>query len=286
MTVLLWVRHARIPSSKLVLELYECNEGPWQLGIKESACQCRRLRFDPWVRKIPWRRKWQPTPVFLPGKSHGQRSLAGYSPWGLKELDMTEQQKEVHTLDSQPSVIALLVLGPAPSVGLCPKIRSDSLGLCAWGCRRMTRSRQERELGWDGRCYIGAATNVNDRKWSSHQWPTQKYPRVTSWGVNTDLCNRLTGGRAKAPPDWATQLTCPQVFRQVRPFMWTRWDIEMLVITHLLCYSDLYQQKQWKDKVSLSLPGKAARALCSQTWVSWPQAGNFQLFVSQAHLGN
>ena len=131
MTVLLWVRHARIPSSKLVLELYECNEGPWQLGIKESACQCRRLRFDPWVRKIPWRRKWQPTPVFLPGKSHGQRSLAGYSPWGLKELDMTEQQKEVHTLDSQPSVIALLVLGPAPSVGLCPKIRSDSLGLCA-----------------------------------------------------------------------------------------------------------------------------------------------------------
>ena len=42
------------------------------------------------VRKIPWRRKWQPTPVFLPGESHGQRSLAGYSPWGHKELDMTE----------------------------------------------------------------------------------------------------------------------------------------------------------------------------------------------------
>ena len=41
--------------------------------------------------KIPWRRKWQSTPVFLPGKSHGQRSLAGYSPWGCKELDMTEQ---------------------------------------------------------------------------------------------------------------------------------------------------------------------------------------------------
>ena len=38
--------------------------------------------FDPWIRKIPWRRKWQPTPIFLPGKSHGQRSLVGYSPWG------------------------------------------------------------------------------------------------------------------------------------------------------------------------------------------------------------
>ena len=58
---------------------------------KESACQCRRLRFDPWIRKIPWRRKWQPTPVFLPGESHGQRSLAGYSPRGHKELDTTEQ---------------------------------------------------------------------------------------------------------------------------------------------------------------------------------------------------
>ena len=57
---------------------------------KESACQCMRLkrhRFRPWVVKIPCSRKWQPAPVFLPGKSHGQRSLAGYSPWGCKELN-------------------------------------------------------------------------------------------------------------------------------------------------------------------------------------------------------
>ena len=46
-------------------------------------------RFDLWVRKIPWRKEWQPTPVFLPGECHGQRSLAGYSPWGLKESNMT-----------------------------------------------------------------------------------------------------------------------------------------------------------------------------------------------------
>ena len=61
---------------------------------KEPACQGRRHkrhRFDPWVRKIPWRGKWQPTPVLLPGKSHGQRRLAGYSPWGRKEWDTTEQ---------------------------------------------------------------------------------------------------------------------------------------------------------------------------------------------------
>ena len=52
---------------------------------KEPTCQ---FTFDPWVGKIPWRRKWQPTPVFLPGKSHGQRSLAGYSPCGCKESNM------------------------------------------------------------------------------------------------------------------------------------------------------------------------------------------------------
>ena len=55
-----------------------------------SAGRPKRHRFDPWIRKIPWRRAWQPTPVFLPGESHGQKSLAGYSPWGHKELDMTE----------------------------------------------------------------------------------------------------------------------------------------------------------------------------------------------------
>ena len=53
--------------------------------------QCRRLEFHPWVGKIPWRREWQPTPVFLPGQSHAKRSLAGYSPWGHEELDTTEQ---------------------------------------------------------------------------------------------------------------------------------------------------------------------------------------------------
>ena len=55
----------------------------WCSG-NESACRCRRRGFDPWVWKILWSRKWQPTPVFLPGKSHGQRSLASYSPWGCR----------------------------------------------------------------------------------------------------------------------------------------------------------------------------------------------------------
>ena len=62
----------------------------WLSG-KESACHCRRHGFNPWVGKIPWRRKWQSTPVLLPGKSHRQRSLVGYSPWARTESDMTER---------------------------------------------------------------------------------------------------------------------------------------------------------------------------------------------------
>ena len=63
---------------------------PWWLSRKESASQWRRYRFDPWVWKTPWMRKWQPTPVLLPEKSHRRRSLVGSSPWGCKESDMTE----------------------------------------------------------------------------------------------------------------------------------------------------------------------------------------------------
>ena len=63
---------------------------PWWL--RESVClEFGRHGFDPWVKKITWRRKWQPTPVLLPEKFHGLRSLVGYSPWGRKESDMTEQ---------------------------------------------------------------------------------------------------------------------------------------------------------------------------------------------------
>ena len=66
---------------------------------KESAWQCswhKRCGFEPWIWKICWRRQWQPTPVFLPGKSHGQSSLAGYSPREHEESDTTEH---THTLE-------------------------------------------------------------------------------------------------------------------------------------------------------------------------------------------
>ena len=81
---------------------------PRWLNFREFACQCRRLRshgFNPSVEKIPWRRERQPTPVFLPGKFHGQRSPVGYSSWGPKELDVIEQL-------SMPTCCLLVFLFP------------------------------------------------------------------------------------------------------------------------------------------------------------------------------
>ena len=84
---------------------------PWWLSGKESVCQCRRRGFNPWVWKIPWRRKWQSPPIFLPGKLHGQRSLVGYSPWGVTKLDMTETQNTCPVLKTNTKKY---IIGPEP----------------------------------------------------------------------------------------------------------------------------------------------------------------------------
>ena len=88
------------------IEIQDPGDLPGGPGVKNAPCssraslvaqRARRLpamwetRFDPWVRKIPWRRKWQPPPVFLPGESHGGRSLVGYSPQERKQSDTTER---------------------------------------------------------------------------------------------------------------------------------------------------------------------------------------------------
>ena len=73
---------------------------PWYLRWLRILLQCRRPGFSPCVSKIPWRRAWQPTPVFLPGKFHGQRNLAGCSPWDHKELNTTEWLTLHFSLDS------------------------------------------------------------------------------------------------------------------------------------------------------------------------------------------
>jgi len=81
---------------------YELSASPQGLGfpggsVVDFACRCWRPEFNPWVRKAAWRRTWLPTPVFLPGKLHGQRSLEGYIPWGGKRVRhnlVTKQQPQ------------------------------------------------------------------------------------------------------------------------------------------------------------------------------------------------
>ena len=92
---------------------------PRWLSVEKSICLCRRhriCRFDTWVRNIPWRREWHPTPVFLPGESHGQRSQAGYSPWGNKELKWLSHS--AHTSQLTYS-IALVPVVECIKSGMC-----------------------------------------------------------------------------------------------------------------------------------------------------------------------
>ena len=107
----------------LIVSLCPCHELctfmtglPWRLKQCRICLRCRRPGFNPWVRKIPWRREWQPTPVFLPGKYHGQRSLVGYSLWGHKESDTTKP----------------LTLSLCDSLGviMCPEDRAQPTDVC------------------------------------------------------------------------------------------------------------------------------------------------------------
>ena len=114
--------------------------------LPDPACQWKHKRrgLNPWVRKIPQRRKWQPTPVFLPGESHRQRSLAGYSPWGRKESDMTEQ------------LLFLLSSSLSPTLPVREQNRSYSL----WGSEELTLGVQD--LGWVG---VGRGRKVRSDTW-------------------------------------------------------------------------------------------------------------------------
>ena len=107
-------------------------------SVVKEFCQCRRPGFDPWVGKIPWRRKWQPTPVFLPGKSHGQKSLEGYSPknHGRVRHDLGTKQKQ-----QLPKSIPISKL--SPFLPLCQRLgklfqASFPLGETTWNSLAVT----------------------------------------------------------------------------------------------------------------------------------------------------
>ena len=124
----------------------------------KPACQCRRHRFDSWVRNIPCRKRWQPTQVFLPGKPHGQRSPAGYSPWGCKESDTTEHTctQRCDTLSQysrlSPALcprIADAALETCPRTRLCSRVHTQ---VCRWDIHRLPPFAS---LQAEGRCQEG-----------------------------------------------------------------------------------------------------------------------------------
>ncbi|CAI9169407.1 unnamed protein product [Rangifer tarandus platyrhynchus] len=89
---------------------FSIGESVFPFSFELSSNFRRRPGFDPWVGKFPWRRKWQPAPVFLPGKSHGQRSLVGYSPWGCRGSDMTVHLQ--HFPETPPFEVAVYLCYP------------------------------------------------------------------------------------------------------------------------------------------------------------------------------
>ena len=128
---------------------------PRWLSGKESTCQCRRPRrwgFDPWVRKIPWRRKWQPTPVFLPGKFHGQSCRAGYSPKSWTRLN-TAQSRSARV--SKPR-IRTSVLFSASLVAQMVKNLPTMQETWVWS------------PGWEDPLGVGMATHSSILAWKLH----------------------------------------------------------------------------------------------------------------------
>ena len=143
---------------------------PWWLSDKESTCQYRRHKrhkFDPWIRKIPWSRKWQPTPVFLPGEFHGYRSLTDYSPWGPKRAghNWVHTHRYIFICYDWVLVMVRLLLAPsgrrlgttkhppkhrmAPATN-CPSLNVNSVDVeksCCSACRDFLASSSKTSLG-------------------------------------------------------------------------------------------------------------------------------------------
>ena len=131
---------------------------PWWLSNKEYCCQCKRCirhRFSLWVGKIPWRRKWQPTPVSFSGKFHGQRSPVGYSPWGHKESNMTEHMYFWYSLlNTALFLLVVLESSAVSSLGLSPFPKNTCSDI--WFCFLLSLARVSIwAIPWENKCGKG-----------------------------------------------------------------------------------------------------------------------------------
>ena len=119
---------------------------------KEPACQCRRWGFNPWVGKIPMRRKWQPTPLFLPGESHGQKSLADYSSRGCKvrhDWSSKQQKQQAVLLLTSPWMMVTTERLDLKSMHYCTKVEGGRKGNLSF-----SPSVSQLEMIWQHKCHI------------------------------------------------------------------------------------------------------------------------------------
>ena len=131
--------------------MFRAQSLPGGASGNQSACECKRCRrhgFHPWVGKVPWRRAWQPTPVFLPGESHAQRSLVGYSPRDHKWLDTTERT-HTHQRSFTEKVTVCQVVHPHHCVSCVqhPYGMTISLPTLQGPCPREVPLWSERQIG-------------------------------------------------------------------------------------------------------------------------------------------
>ena len=139
---------------------------PWG-SVGRVCLQCRRSGFIPWVGKIPWRREWQPSPVFLPGESHGQRSVAGYSPWGHKESDTT---KWLSLFTSHVHKAASFGIRPITTHSHLLIIMMDVFCRCICCYVSLFVRNVESYFIYDG----------NNKKYSHTFWPWE-FPKLSTW---------------------------------------------------------------------------------------------------------
>ena len=128
--------------------------------------QCRRHRFQPWVGKIPWRRKLQPTPVIMPAKSHGQRSLAGYSPWSHKKVrDDLATKQTFHTQKVSTYIIKMTSIRHLSSHH-CITNRGRTLSMCPCINYLLITSKESRSFNLE--LYLGLLKTLSHFIWGLH----------------------------------------------------------------------------------------------------------------------
>ena len=152
-------------SCSVFLKYLQPKGPPQNIGALTGQCKsCKRCGVDPWVGKITCKRKWQPTPVFFLGKSHGQRLLAGYSPWGHKESDTAEH---THTYINKAKSSTVSFLNPVILITVPTKHLDQIQRAVKWGRSRGVRRTSEKQTIKLLCCKYTNARMASSKEWES-----------------------------------------------------------------------------------------------------------------------